>query len=403
VNETAVNSPGKTRRVLLLDEIDDGLALAVSRCLQLAGGYEVHCLTGTADAVLRRSRHCRVRHVEWDTSSGMLTAVTAYVERESIDVVVPIQEVMTVMAGGVAEQLERFAQLAPGPGPRLCSEVDNKWSFHQMVSDAGLAVPRAVLASTERASLARELNDWDTPLLLKPTLGSGGRGIRSFARPDDLLKALDDTAPATLDMLLIEEFVPGQNVSCNLLCVDGEIIASTVHRSVLRQAAEFTSAGLGLQFVRDDSVVGVATRFAEASRWTGVVNLNIRIDSRTGEPVFIEANPRYWQTVLASLAMGINFPDVHCRLAFGESPTVPASRTGFYLDSHSLLTSPRNVVALVTREPGFLRYIDWRIMRADPRLDIEIAYRTVKRGIARVVARARQLISSPMGTLGRSS
>jgi hypothetical protein len=81
--------------------------------------------------------------------------------------------------------------------------------------------------------------------------------------------------------------------------------------------------------------------------------------------------------------MGVNFPDTHCRLAFGESVSVPENRTGMYLDTHSLLTSPRNVIALATRNPGFVRYIDRQIMAADPRLDIEIAYRTLKRAIAR--------------------
>ncbi len=389
--------------MLLLDEVDDGLAVGVLRCLQLAGGYEVHCLSGTADTVLRRSRHCRVQHVSWGTPAGMLSAVAAYVERVPIDLVLPIQEVMTVMAGNVAEQIERLAPLAPGPNPVLCGRVDNKWSFHQMMSDAGLPVPRATLAIGDGPSLLGELGAWGSPLLLKPTMGAGGRGIRSFERAGDLIKSLDDCVPGTPDEFLIQEFIPGENVSCNLLCVDGEMIANTVSRSALPQAAEFTSAGLGLEFIRHESVEAVAARFAEVSRWTGVVNLNIRIDSRTGEPVLIEANPRYWQTVAGSLAMGINFPDLHCRLALGGPPAVPKSRTGFYLDTHSLLVSPRNVAALITRDPGFLRYIEWSLTVADPRLDINIVYRMLQRAVVRVVSRAKQVISSVAGSPGASN
>jgi biotin carboxylase len=386
----------------LLDETDDGLAVVVSRCLQLAGGYEVHCLSGTPDAVLRRSKHVRVRHVPWDTPDGMLAAVAAYVERRPVDLIMPIQERMIVMAGQVAEQIERLAPLAPGPDPDLCGRVDDKWSFHQLMWDAGLPVPRAALATRSRASSLSEIGRWGSPLLLKPTLGWGGRGIRLFERADDLLEAIDDLLPATREGFLIQEYISGEDIDCNLLAVDGEIIAHTVQRSVLRQAHEFTS-GLGLEFVRDESVAAVAARFAEVSRWTGVAHIDMRIDSRTGEPVLIEVNPRYWQTVLGSLAMGTNFPDIHCRLAFGRPPAPAKSRIGFYLEAHSLLTSPRNVVTLMRRDPGFLRYIDRRIMVADPRVDIGIVFRTLKRTMTWAVSGAGQILWRALGGRGRSS
>ena len=94
--------------------------------------------------------------------------------------------------------------------------------------------------------------------------------------------------------------------------------------------------------------------------------------------------------MLGSLAMGINFPDLHCRLALEGLPAKPESRTGFWLDTHGLLASPRNTAQIITRDPGFLRYIDWDVVRADPRLDSYIAYRTLRLSLTKAIRSARQ-------------
>jgi biotin carboxylase len=330
----------------------------------------------------------------------MLAAVAAYVERRPVDLIIPIQERMIVMAGQVAEQIERLAPLAPMPDSDLCGRVDDKWTFHQMMWDADLPVPRATLATSSDSWLS-ELGR-GSPLLLKPRHGVGGVGIRLFEGADDLLEAIDGLPNATREGFIIQEYIPGRDIDCNLLAVDGEIIAHTVQRAVLQQARAFTS-GLGLEFVRDESVAAVAARFAEVSRWTGVAHLDMRIDSRTGQPVLIEVNPRYWQTLLGSLAMGTNFPDIHCRLAFGRSPAPAHSRTGFYLEAHSVLKSPRNFVTLMRHDPGFLRYIDWGIMVADPRVEISILLRHVKLHVAKAFSYAGRICRRALGGRGRSS
>jgi len=131
--------------------------------------------------------------------------------------------------------------------------------------------------------------------------------------------------------------------------------------------------------------------------------MNVQFAIKATELFLIEVNPRYWQTLLGSAAMGVNFPDLHCRLAFGERPTAPMYRTGSYLDSHSLLTSPRNILALLRRDPGFLRYARWRIMLADPRVEITIAYDTAKRQLVKAISHAGRLVRRIVAGRGRSS
>ena len=402
VADTDLPSPDGRRRVLLLDDADDdGIDNKISKCLQLAGGYEVHCLSGLPDTALRRSKYARVRSVPLDTPAGMLAAVAAYVERRPVDLVLPIDERMIVMAGEVADQLERLAPLAPGPDPDLCRRVDDKWSFHELMSDAGLPVPRTALATSDPDALTREHVRWGSAHMLKPRIGAGGEGIRQFERPDDLLEALDGLPPSTREDFIVQEFIPGEDVSCNILAVDGEIVAHTVSRKALADAREFKSAGLGIEFIRDEAASTMARRFAGSIGWTGVANLNLRIDARTGQPILIEVNPRYWQTVLGSLAMGTNFPDLQCRLAFGQSPVPSESRVGFYLDVPPLLISPRDTVLLLRRDPGLLRYIDRRIVVADPRVDAYIVFRTLKLVIAKVVSLAVQPFRRVLGGRGR--
>lgn len=55
-------------------------------------------------------------------------------------------------------------------------------------------------------------------------------------------------------------------------------------------------------------------------RYSGVAHVDVRRSARDGRLRIIELNARFWQTVIASLAAGVNLPQLACRLALGEAP-----------------------------------------------------------------------------------
>jgi D-aspartate ligase len=68
-----------------------------------------------------------------------------------------------------------------------------------------------------------------------------------------------------------------------------------------------------------------------ALEWTGVAHLDLRVDGRSGAVTVIEANPRFWGSVLGSLHAGVNFPYLTCLASLGQPFEAPGFRACRYV------------------------------------------------------------------------
>ncbi len=383
--EFTMKSPKKIR-VLLIDELDDYLALVIVRCLQQTGNYEIHCVTADPAHRLRYSVRCKVRQTLLDGPAALLDAVRHYHADLPVDIVIPIQENMITMAGAVANELNTFTKLAPIPTPDLCDAIDNKWRLFELLSGTTIKEPRSLLFSGKRAAIEQELSTWDGPFLVKPPYGHGGEGIRKYDSREDLLEDLYSRPLTTKDPLVIQEFIPGSDLGCNIISWHGEVLAHTIQRATLAQNKPYTS-GLGLEFRHDEAIFTIAKEFARTSGWSGIANIDLRLDERSGDLYLLEINPRYWQTLLGSLAMGINFPDMHCRLALGESVEDRPFREGKWVNLHALSYDLVNVKRLLVSREYSWCCVDIRHALSDPFIE-GLFFLTALRRHLKVKARA---------------
>ena len=376
-------------RVLLVDDEDDGLAVAIARCLLVSGQATVRCLTNAGTSPMLRSRRCPTRRADLGTADALLTALREHTAAHPVDVVIPIQERLISLVGGLRPELaglEGVGAVAPLTDPVMFERVDHKWHSHEMLEPAGIRVPRTVRAGDE--DLRAALGSWEGPVLRKPSLGWGGIGIRMFDGPDDVVRDIEADPPDTPDGEIVQEYIPGTDVDCSFLSDDGRIVALTVQRSAMKQRAQFASA-LQLEFLHDRRVSELAEAFAAVTGWSGVAHLDLRMDARTGEPVLIEVNPRYWATLLGSLAMGVNFPLLHADLALGR-PTPPVtSRTGLWLNHHAVVHDPRNIGLLAARPRTWMTSVDARTIAADLQLEAVLAGRVLRRAVSVTAGRLR--------------
>ncbi|MBN2163792.1 MAG: ATP-grasp domain-containing protein [Pontiellaceae bacterium] len=333
----------KKLQVLLLDHRDDGLAVVVARCLKRAGAYKVHCISSIKDHDLTIALHCRLQHDRLDSAENMLTAVERYHAKFPIDIVMPVHETAIKLAAEIAPELNRFTRLALCPSADLCSRIDNKWHFHELMTSFDIRVPRCILPDRDPERLTDQLSNWTFPVMIKPHHGKGGYGIRKCNGIDEVLAALD-AAPDD-EPMLIQEFIPGTDMGCSFISHQGRIAAHTIQQTMIHQNQSYTS-GLGIRFRKNEVISGMIADFARKSNWSGVGNMDLRIDERTGNVYVLELNPRYWQTLLGSLAMGINFPDMHCRLTMDHDIQTVNLREGDWINLHMVgydLTNLRNL------------------------------------------------------------
>lgn len=372
------------QRVLVLTHDDDTIAFAVVRCLQVAQRFGVELLTGHAGSPLRRSRSCAVHLADLSTPALLLEAVRRISSSGPRPVVIPLHEPMIIEVGRMESALREFADLALIPHPRTCEAIDHKGTFHRLMRRYGLPVPISWqpsdgLGSAELLLLKRA----NGPVLAKPCLGYGGRGIVSF---DSIERAIESVT--TNDDVVLQEFIPGADIDCSILCNAGEVVALAIQRATVPSVRSY-GAAIGLEFVDHESVRAVAERFAAATSWSGVAHLDMRIDQQTGDVLLIEVNPRYWATLMGSLARGVNFPAAHCDLSLGREVPHAATRPGQWLSVHSMVLTPGETLSVLRRHPRALAHVDLRTVVADPRVEATLVLGELRRRVASRLHRTR--------------
>jgi carbamoyl-phosphate synthase large subunit len=230
-------------------------------------------------------------------------------ERE-VDVVVPTVDSELVP---MAESRDEFAAagtsvlVASAHALRLCLD---KWALMQAM-DGAVPIPRSAPLDHNFDPTAFEL-----PVLVKPRVGSGSRGVRRVDSWDELGDSRDGS-------LLVQEHLPGPEYSLDVLATaDGEVSA-VVPRERLR-----VDSGIAItsRTVHDDELEQIGARAVETAGLTGVANVQVMRDA-AGTPRLIEINPRFPGTMPLTLAAGVNMP----RLALGEllGDAMPPGRLEF--------------------------------------------------------------------------
>ena len=228
---------------------------------------------------------------------GFVDAVLGVCREREVDVVVPTVDTELVPLAESREDLAAAGVsllVAPTRALRLCLD---KWALMQVV-DGSVPIPRSAPLDDDF-----DLGPFELPVLLKPRVGSGSRGVRRVDSWEGL-GAIRDRS------LLVQEHLPGPEYSLDVLAsADGEVRA-VVPRERLR-----VDSGIAItsRTVHDDELESVGARAAEAVGLTGVANVQVMRDA-AGTPRLIEINPRFPGTMPLTVASGVNMP----RLALGE-------------------------------------------------------------------------------------
>jgi biotin carboxylase len=147
--------------------------------------------------------------------------------------------------------------------------------------------------------------------MLKPPRGEGGVGVRRVDSRSQLSSVLGPYAETFGWPILAQEFIPGSDIDLSVLADRGRIVAWTVQRAHSNRLGD-------LEFLQHPRILEIGASLVGATGYHGVAHFDLRIDARTNEPVFLEANPRFWGSLRHSLWSGVNFPALGIALAQGK-------------------------------------------------------------------------------------
>jgi biotin carboxylase len=193
--------------------------------------------------------------------------------------------------------------VAPAPDTAMLDKFDNKWQFHRFCRAHGLPTPDSMFAAN------KHLLDFDAaatrlglPFVVKPLHEQASAGV-VIVRDEAAWRhhVLDNPAYRHAP-LMAQRHIAGSDVGINLLAIDGALDAIAVQRRI-----DPSHDGSPVEFFADDTLEEIGRLVARKSRYTGVMNIDARIDARSGKAWLLEANPRFWRSLSASVWCGMNF------------------------------------------------------------------------------------------------
>lgn len=331
--------------VLIPDGEDAVNATRVLRCLRQAPGTTAHVLSTDSRSSVRFSRHCKRFHTHSSQNDDEWTdAIERVVRRWKINVVLPATLRGVRLISQRREAISRSCAIAPVAKPDMVELANNKWALHQFAKQHALPVPPSVLIpkAGDPITDSEDMDSIEYPALLKPTALRGGFGFVLVDKPSDFPGIWSDKRIMKDSEYLLQSYIPGAMLSLSVFCASGELVAYTLWKEVVPSKRQF-SLPQSWEYIEDEQTVNIGRQVVAALGWDGVANINLVLDQRDQTAWILEINPRFWRSLLGSLAAGVNFPLAACLSAMGEEipdmrqiPGVKYARTGAAL--HMLLS-----------------------------------------------------------------
>lgn len=118
----------------------------------------------------------------------------------------------------------------PGPTPDAALAATDKAVMRQRLVDGGVACPAWSAVRDQRAA-ERAAQSTGLPVVIKPADSAGSRGVRYVSDPADVAAAFETAGGhSRTGVVLVEAFVPGTEVSVELLVANGEAIVVGLSR-----------------------------------------------------------------------------------------------------------------------------------------------------------------------------
>lgn len=174
-------------------------------------------------------------------SDEYIPAMLSIVETEEPDVLFPES---TFEVRPLAENREKFESLGTEvvvSDPEAIQTANNKFEMYQAISeqtDVDLPGYSLVRSHEEFRAAAEELGYPDKPIVFKPPVGKGSRGVRIIdpevdrrqllleEKPNSLYIAMEEVeqifADGTFPELLVMEYVEGEEETADSLCLQGD-------------------------------------------------------------------------------------------------------------------------------------------------------------------------------------
>ncbi len=188
----------------------------------------------------------------------------------------------------------------------------------------GIPTPQTIcpLNLSEVETIAKRIK---YPAVIKPRCSFvwNNKGKSKYSRPFYVKSPAELTAiyakvNEDFSNPLIQEYVPGYNISIAVLFDHGELKAACFIR-VYRTIPITGGTGVFRESIPIDSaLLDFTSDLLQNLNWHGIAEVEFRVDSRNLSPKLMEVNARFWGSINVAIESGVDFPYLLYLLAMGE-------------------------------------------------------------------------------------
>jgi predicted ATP-grasp superfamily ATP-dependent carboligase len=294
-------------------------------------GYRVAVGERTRFAPALFSRYCarRFLHPSPAVSPGaFLDALEEELAAGGYDVLLAMEFGTQVLISRNRHRLQGRTRF-PFASAELAIRVQDKGELASFASALGVECP-ATFRPKGPGDVRGMAERVPYPLLIKPRLSSGGRGIVRVETPSQLREEYPKVH-AVHPSPILQECLPSGGAALGvgvLMNFSSEPRAAFAYRR-LREYPVGGGPSTVRESVRDETLCRTTERLLSALRWIGVAMAEFKVDPRDGRPKLLEVNPRFWGSLHHAILSGVDFPHLLCRMAIdGDVPPQREYRVG---------------------------------------------------------------------------
>lgn len=270
--------------------------------------------TWMAPALLSRSVSHRYIYpsIEKD-AEGFLNWLKLTIKSNEYDVLITPEEETSLLVARHLPELSPHIRIPLAQYEKLIF-ARNKFNLLTHAQKQGIFCPNTLMSgSSENATLcARDLS---FPLVLKPNIGTGAKGIQYVPTKDTFDVQYNDMNKR-YKAFLMQEYIPGNDYYGVSVIFNerNQMRCAFVHKK-LRQYPITGGASTYAISVKYPKLVEIAEALLVSIGWYGSANIEFKIDQRDNAPKLMEVNPRLWGSLQLSIASGLNIPYLLYQLA----------------------------------------------------------------------------------------
>lgn len=281
---------------ILLLSVSGYLALCAIRALN-PKKYNIYCIGPGKEGIRFSKFHkryfiCSAAIIE-NADMALLNMINMFSIRYKIDVIIPLDLPSTICIATWRKQLT--TAVFPVPSLDNILLLNNKWTTSTLMRTLWIPHPETRLIKNANELINTTLSK---PFLIKPTMQSGGKGIVRINNVNDIKTYMRTFSPYKAFPLIVQRYIPGDDIDLSLLAKDGIIIAWTIQK---------WNGFQRLEFVENSEVLSIGKKIVRHTRFNGLMHIDMRKDKKTNRIFLIECNSRAWGSMYASIYAGVNF------------------------------------------------------------------------------------------------